>query len=135
MNVNHHPLAVDVADLQVRCLGAARSGGIESHQHRTMKRTVCGIDEAADLFRAKDLRQPDYLPRIWRLGNAPVLLQYLDVEEPQRAQALNDRVRAELQLGKQHRQVLADMLRAKPVGASTKVLAEMLYTMHVGADG
>src|SRR5215469_10341062 len=115
-------------------LRAARTGGIESHQHRVMKGTIRSIDEAGNLFRAEDLRKPNYLPRIRCLGNAPVLLQYLDVEEPQRAQALNDRVRTELQLGKQHRLVLADVLRTKTVGAPTEVLAEVLYSVDLGAN-
>jgi len=134
MDVNHHPPTVDVADLKMCRLGAARSCGAKSHQHRTMKGTVRGIDETSDPFRAEDLRQPDHLPWIRRLGNAPVPLEYLDVEEPRGSKPTNDRVRAVLQLGKQHRLVLADMLRAKSVGASTEVLAEMLYAVHVGTD-
>jgi hypothetical protein len=43
-------------------------------------------------------------------------------------------VRTELQLGEQHRLVLADVLRTKPIGTPTKVPAEMLHTMDVGTD-
>jgi hypothetical protein len=95
---------------------------------------ACSINEAGNLCQAKNLRQPDYLPRIRCLGNAPVLLQYLDVEQPPCAKALNDLVRAELQFGKQHRLVLANVLRTKTVGAPTEVFAEVLYSLDVGAN-
>ena len=36
LNVNHHPLAVDVADFQVCQLGVAHSDGVERHQHNAM---------------------------------------------------------------------------------------------------
>ena len=32
LNVNHHALAVDVVDLQMRQLGTSRAGGIERHE-------------------------------------------------------------------------------------------------------
>src|ERR1700745_1511735 len=37
-DMNHHPLAVDVADLQVGRFGAACAGGIERHEQHAMKR-------------------------------------------------------------------------------------------------
>src|SRR6202035_3944537 len=40
MNVDDHPPAVDILDLQMGRLGAACSGGIEGHQHSAMKRAV-----------------------------------------------------------------------------------------------
>src|SRR4051794_6880231 len=94
MNVNDHPPAVDIMDLQMSRLGAACSGGIKGHQHGAMKHAVGRVDEPGHLLRAQNLRRPDHLPRVRRLGHAPVLLKYLDVEEPQRAKALDDRVRA-----------------------------------------
>src|SRR6266567_7816638 len=40
VDVNHHPLAVDVADLQAGRFCASRTGGIESHQKDAMKRSI-----------------------------------------------------------------------------------------------
>ena len=37
VDVNHHPLAVDVADLQAGRFRAACAGGIERHQQDAMK--------------------------------------------------------------------------------------------------
>src|ERR1019366_2040133 len=36
LNVNHHPLAVDVTDFQVCQLGVPHSGGVERHQQNAM---------------------------------------------------------------------------------------------------
>jgi len=88
MYVDDHPPAVNVMDLQMSRLGATCSGGIKGHQHGAMKCAVGRVDESSHLLRAENLRQPDHLPRIRRLSNAPVPLQHLDVEEPQGAQAL-----------------------------------------------
>jgi len=49
-DMNHHPLAVDVADLQVGSFCAACAGGIERHQQDAMKGGICGIDQAAPLL-------------------------------------------------------------------------------------
>ena len=87
MDVKHHPTAINIFDLQMRCFGAARTSGIECHQHRAMKAAVCRIDQAGYFFRTEDLRQVNNLPRIRCLRNAPALLQHLDVEEAQRSQA------------------------------------------------
>jgi hypothetical protein len=44
-------------------------------------------------------------------------------------------VRTELQLGEQHRLVLANVLWARRIGRSTRVPAEVRHTVQVGADG
>jgi hypothetical protein len=49
--MNHHPLAVDVANLQVGRFGAACAGGIEGHKQDAMKRRVYRVDQACDLLR------------------------------------------------------------------------------------
>ena len=75
------------------------------------------------------------LLRIGGLRDAPVALQHVNVEEPQRRQPQDDGVRTELQLGEQHRLVLANVLRAKLIGRTAKVPAEVLNTVQVCADG
>lgn len=107
MNLDRHPLAVDVADFQMRRLRAARTGGIKSHQHGAMKRAVGRVDDSSHFLRTENLRQLDHLPRIRRLGNAPAPLEDFNVEETQSGEPTNDRVGTVLQLAEQHRLVLA----------------------------
>src|SRR5215471_11558953 len=44
--VNHHALAVDVCNFQVRQFGTTYSGGIEHHQQGAMKGSARGIDQS-----------------------------------------------------------------------------------------
>ena len=92
-DMNDHPLAVDIADLQVRHFCATCARGIERHQQDAMKGKLCRVDQPRDFFLAEHLRQVQNLLRIRRLGNAPAALQHLDIEEAQSGQALGYGVR------------------------------------------
>jgi len=59
----------------------------------------------------------------------------VNVEEAQRRQPQDDRVRAELELGEQSRLILAYVLRTKLIGPAPEILAEVLNTVQVCADG
>jgi hypothetical protein len=59
----------------------------------------------------------------------------MNVEETQRRQTQDYGVRTVLQLGEQHRLILANVLRAKLIGRPAKVLAEVCNTVQVAADG
>src|ERR1035437_1405046 len=83
-DMNHHPLAVDVADLQVGRFCAARARGIQRHQQDAMKGGVRRVDQARHLLLAEYLRKVTYLLRIGRLGDAPAALEHVDIEEAQR---------------------------------------------------
>ena len=124
-DMNHHPLAVDVADLQVGCFCATCAGGIHRHQQDAMKGCIRGVNQTRDFFLAEYPGKVTHLLRIGRLGDTPAALQHVDVEEAQRRQPQDDGVRAELQLGEQHRLILANVLRAKLIGRTTKVPAEV----------
>ncbi len=108
---------------------------VESHQQDAIERKLSGIDQARHFLRAENLRQSNDLPRIGRLGLASVLLQHLDIEEPQKAKALCNSVRTELQLGEQHRLVLANTLRAQLIRTAMEVTAEVFNTVNIGTDG
>src|SRR5450755_3732716 len=71
LNVNHHALAVDVADFQVCQLGVAHSGGVERQQQNAMVGSARSIDESRDFFLAEDCGQATGLFRIGSLGDAP----------------------------------------------------------------
>src|SRR6267378_1568161 len=88
LNVNHHALAVDVADSQVGQLGVAHSDGVERHQQNAMVGSKSRIDELRDFFLAQDRRKVKWSFRIGSLGDAPALLESLDVEKPQRREAV-----------------------------------------------
>src|ERR1700679_3339923 len=82
-DMDHHPLAVDVTDLQVSRFCAACAGGIHRHQQDAMKRRVRGLNQSRDFFLTENPRKVTHLLRIGRLGDAPVALQHVDVEEAQ----------------------------------------------------
>jgi hypothetical protein len=56
-DVNHHALAVDVPELQVRHLLVPGSGGIEGHEQSAMERSGGRINELSNFFLAEDRRQ------------------------------------------------------------------------------
>src|ERR1019366_1676119 len=135
-DVNHHPLAVDVADLQVGRFCAACAGGIERHQKDAMKGGVRGVDQARDLLLlAEYLGKMTNLLRVGRLGDAPAALQHVNVEETQSRQTQDYGVRTVLQLGEEHRLILANVFRAKLIGRAAKGPAEVCNTVQVAADG
>jgi hypothetical protein len=47
-DMDHHPLAVDVADLQVSRFCAACTGGIKRHEKDAMKGGIRGVDQSRD---------------------------------------------------------------------------------------
>ncbi len=125
MDVNHHPLAVDIADLEAGCFCATCAGGIESHQQDAMKRCVRSFNESRDFFLAEYPWKVPHLLRIGRLGDAPATLQNVNVEEAQRRQPQDDRVRAELELGEQRCLILAYVFRAKLIWRAPEIAAEV----------
>lgn len=74
VNMNHHPLAIDVTHLQMCHFRAASSSAIKSHQENPIKGQFGGIDQACNLFPAENLRQMDNFPGIGRFRDTPVLL-------------------------------------------------------------
>src|SRR5664279_5739780 len=100
-----------------------------------MKGCVRGVDQPRNLFLTEHPGKVTHLLRVGRLSDAPVALQDVNIEEPKRRQPHNYGVRTVLQLGEEHRLVLANVLRAELIGWSPEVPAEVRHTVHVGADG
>src|SRR5208282_6433375 len=100
-----------------------------------MEGCIRRLNQSRDFFLTQNPWQVTHLLRIRRLGDAPVALQHVDVKEAQRRQTQDDGVRTELELGEQSRLILANVLRAKLIGCTPEVLAEVRDTVHVGADG
>src|SRR5713101_1717687 len=76
-NMNDHPLAVDIADLQVRHFCATCACGIERHQQDAMEGKLCRVNQTRDLLLAEYLGQVQNLLRLRRLCNAPASPQHL----------------------------------------------------------
>jgi len=106
--VNHHALAVDVADFQVGQLRAPSAGRVETHEQDARARKARRMDELRDFFPAKNRRQAMGLFRIRSIGNAPGSAQRLDVEKTQCCQTLPYRARR-FSFPKQLRLIFANM--------------------------
>lgn len=83
VDVHDHALTVDVADFQVRQLGAADAGGVEDHEQDALVRSARCMEELCDFFPAENRRQVTGLFRIGRLGKTPRSAKCLDVEKAQ----------------------------------------------------
>src|SRR5215467_6797596 len=81
--VNHHALAVDVCNFQVRKFSTTQSSGIEHHQQGAMEGSARGIDQSRHFLLAEDRWQVKRLFRIRSIGATPGLLECLDVEKTQ----------------------------------------------------
>jgi hypothetical protein len=66
-----------------------------------MKGCIPGFNQSRNFFPAKHPGKVAQLLRIGRHGDAPATLQHVNMEEAQRRQPQDDRVRAELELGEQ----------------------------------
>jgi len=71
LDVNHHALAIDVADFQVRQFSASYSGGVERHQQNVMEGSARSLDQSCDFFLAEDRWQAMGPFRIGSVGDAP----------------------------------------------------------------
>jgi hypothetical protein len=80
-DMDDHPLAVDIADLQVCHFCATCARGIQRHQQDAMKGKLGRLNQTRDFVLTEYLRQVQNLLRIRRLGNAPASLQNLNIEE------------------------------------------------------
>jgi hypothetical protein len=91
LDPDHHPLAVDIGDLQQNHLGDAQSGGIDRRQSGAALETWDGLQEAHDFVGAEHHRQ---LARLAGIGDAlrnGVMAERHTVEKPQRTHDLVQR--------------------------------------------
>jgi len=56
-DVNHHPLSVDIADLQVLAFRATQTGAVQSCQYRPVLQVIRGVQQVLDFFAAPDRGQ------------------------------------------------------------------------------
>ena len=58
VNADHHPLTVDVTDLETAKFGPSHGGGIQGHEQGGVIEITCRIDEPGHFLRAEHDRQP-----------------------------------------------------------------------------
>src|SRR6201984_1042144 len=92
-DMDHHALAVDIADLQVCYLSTPQTSSVERHEQSAMEGSASGIDESCDFFLAEDRWEVMVLFRIGSLGDAPGFLERLDVEKAQSCQVVRNGTR------------------------------------------
>src|SRR6266581_4744152 len=91
LNVDHHPPAIDVADLEARQFSIPHAGGVEGHEESAMERSARRIDELRHLFLAENRGQAVRLLRIGSVSDAPGSLECLNVEKAQGAEMVRYR--------------------------------------------
>jgi hypothetical protein len=112
LDVNHHPLAINVATLQASQLGVPNTGGVEGHEDSSMKGCASRLDELCDLFLAENRGQAVCLLGIRSVGDAPRFLKRLNVEKPQGTQVGGHGTGRQLPFGEEVGLVLPNVLWA-----------------------
>src|ERR1700730_1711197 len=135
LNVNHHALAVDVTDFQVRQLGVPRTRGVERHQQNAMVGSERSIDESCDFFLAQDRRKVKCSFRVGSLGDAPGFLESLGIEKPESRQMLRNGARRQLPLLKQLGLVFANVSRPQAVRRTVESSSKIFDCVDVMAYG
>jgi len=83
LDVDHHALAVHVTDLQAGQLRVPHTSRIECHEQGAIKGSRGRVDELRYFFLTENGGQTVAFLGIRSVGNAPRLLQRLNVEKPQ----------------------------------------------------
>src|SRR6516164_8963661 len=90
-NVNALGRFVDVGNLQVDYLGAARAGTVRRHEKSSVIRSIGRLDEAIDFVHAQHQRQALFSFGIGSVFDAPRFVEGLHVEEAQSRYLLTHR--------------------------------------------
>src|ERR1035438_8573938 len=115
LDMNHHALAVDVADFQARQFRVPYSGGVERHQQDALVGRTSRVDQLRDFLLAEDRRETMCLFRVGRFGDAPGPVESLGEEKTQSRQADRDSRRGQVPLLKQLRLIFANLPRTQAV--------------------
>src|SRR6516164_11497594 len=133
--MNHHALAVDVADFQVGHLRVPGAGGVEGHEQDALARSARRVDELRDFFPAKNRRQATRLFRIGSVGDAPGSAERLDVEEAQSRQVSPYGIRRQLALLEQLGLIFANVSRAQTIGRTAESSSKIFHCPDVVSYG
>src|ERR1700724_936213 len=93
------------------------------------------IDESRDFFLAQDRRKGKWSFRMGSLGNAPLLFESLDVEKPERREAVIHGTRRQLLLLNQLSLVLTNVPQAQTVRRTVESSSKIFDCADVIACG
>jgi hypothetical protein len=100
-----------------------------------MKRSASRIDELCHFFLTENGGQAMAFFRIGSIGNAPRLLQCLDVEKAQGTQMVGHRTGRQLLHGEELGLVFPNMLPAQTIGRAVEVLCESFDQADIALCG
>jgi hypothetical protein len=79
--MDYHPLTVDVANSESDQFCPAHAGGVERHQHGSMKKIAGAVNETPDFIAAEDDRQSSPGFRVRELIRRKQPPESMDVKE------------------------------------------------------
>jgi len=85
LDPDHHTLAVEVGNLQMKGPAHAQSGAVHRAEDHVVRKRRCGFQKPQDLFRAKEHRQLVLLLGERDHFDDPILVQSDVVEKPKGA--------------------------------------------------
>jgi hypothetical protein len=138
VDAQHHALAVDVGDPQMRGLRHAQARGVGGGEDRAVLQDGDGLEEACHLVAAQDDRQPERLLGHRDVLQCPVALERDLVEKPQRRSRDADARGRELARFDQMDLVRAHVLGPERFGRATEVArvgADLLEVRKLGVLG
>jgi hypothetical protein len=130
LDPDHHPTAVDIADLQPHRLRGPQAGSIGRGQRRAALQAGHGFEKAHDLVRAQHQRQLARLARIRDAFRQIAPAQRHAVEEAQGTDGLVERRPGDA-LGNELHLIGAHGFHIQPIGRAAKILTELRHRVDV----
>ena len=135
MDVDHHPRAVDVADLEVQPLAEPEAQRVDGPEVGAVVGRADGGDEAADLVDGEDVGEPLLPGDAEPLEGGPVARGGVGIEELDAAVGDAERGGGELAVVLEVEEVVADLLLGEAVGRGVEVVGELPDGAEVGLLG
>ena len=125
MDVDHHPRAVDVADLEVQPLAEPEPQRVDGPEVGAVVGRADGGDEASDLIDGEDVGEPLLPGDAEPLEGRPIAGDGVRIEELDTAVGDAEGSGGELAVVLEVEEVVAELLLAEPVGRGMEVVGEL----------
>ena len=125
MDVEHHPPAVDIRDLQTRAFEEPQSASVDGRQALTVDGDSDQPQHVSYFVTTQDNGQLFLASGTDETQGGSGALQRLLVEEPDAAQRDGGRGAGDLLVVRQVQEVLAQLLLSEAIGAGVKMLGEL----------
>jgi hypothetical protein len=135
MDVDQHPCAVDVADLQVQPFPEPQPQRVDRPEIGPVMVRADGVDETPYLIDGEHVGEFLVPADTKPLERGPVARRGVGVEELDAAVGNAQRCRGELAVVLEMEEVITDLLLAEPVGSSVVVVGELPDGAEVGLLG